>query len=104
MPKMKTHSGAKKRFKLNSGGTILKRARQNKNHILNKKSRERKRIARHGDYVSESQVKAIATLVQAGGGVRGKRAARHQSKRVHGAKRERRFATPEVTINEGGNK
>jgi len=67
MPKMKTHSGAKKRFKPTSGGTRIKRACQNKNHILNKKSRERKRKLRQGDYVSDAQEKAMRTLVQAGG-------------------------------------
>jgi len=67
MPKMKTHSGAKKRFKPTSGGTQVKRACQNKNHILNKKSRERKRRLRQGEYVGPSQEKAIRTLVQAGG-------------------------------------
>ena len=66
MPKMKTHSGAKKRFKPTSGGTQVKRACQNKNHILNKKSRKRKRNLRQGDYVGVSQEKAIRTLVQGG--------------------------------------
>jgi len=67
MPKMKTHSGAKKRFKPTSGGTQIKRACQNKNHILNKKSRERKRRLRQGDYVGDSSEKAIRTLLQTGG-------------------------------------
>lgn len=65
MPKMKTHSGAKKRFKPTSGGTQIKRACQNKNHILNKKTRERKRKLRQGDYVGNEQDKAIRTLLQA---------------------------------------
>ena len=67
MPKMKTHSGAKKRFKPTSGGTQIKRACQNKNHILNKKPRERKRKLRQGDYVGDSQERAIRTLLQTGG-------------------------------------
>ena len=66
MPKMKTHSGAKKRFKATPSGKI-KRACQNKNHILNKKTRKRKRELRQGDYVGPSQEKAIRTLIQAGG-------------------------------------
>ena len=33
MPKMKTHSGAKKRFRFTASGKI-KRSKQNKNHIL----------------------------------------------------------------------
>ena len=67
MPKMKSHSGAKKRFKPTSGGTQLKRACQNKNHILNKKTRERKRKLRHGDYVDATQIKTITLMVGAGG-------------------------------------
>jgi len=63
MPKMRTHSGAKKRFKPTSGGTKIKRARQNKNHILNKKPRENKRIARHGDYVDATQEKTVITML-----------------------------------------
>ena len=65
MPKMKTHSGAKKRFKPTSGGTQLKRNCQNKNHILNKKSRERKRKLRQGEYVSATQIRTMRSLVQA---------------------------------------
>jgi large subunit ribosomal protein L35 len=42
MPKMKTHSGAKKRFKLTSKGKV--RARHaGKTHILEKKSAKRRR-------------------------------------------------------------
>ena len=67
MPKMKTHSGAKKRFKPTSGGTQIKRACKNKNHILNKKTRKRKRDLRQGEYVGPEQERAIRTLIQAGG-------------------------------------
>ena len=67
MPKAKTHSGAKKRFKATSGGTKIKRACKNKNHILNKKTRKRKRDLRQGEYVGPEQEKAIRTLIQAGG-------------------------------------
>ena len=42
MPKLKTHSGAKKRFKLTKTGK-LKRAKAFKSHILNKKTTNRKR-------------------------------------------------------------
>ncbi|HHT83470.1 MAG: 50S ribosomal protein L35 [Christensenellales bacterium] len=62
MPKMKTHSGAKKRFRLTASGKI-KRAKQNKNHILNKKSRKRKRNLRQGGYVDVSQAKTIKNLI-----------------------------------------
>lgn len=42
MPKMKTHSGAKKRFKVTGSGKVLRR-NGNLNHILEKKSSKRKR-------------------------------------------------------------
>lgn len=64
MPKMKAHSGAKKRFKA-TGGNKIKRAMMNKNHILNKKTRERKRKLRQGGYVDKTQEKTVATLIQA---------------------------------------
>jgi len=45
MYKVKTHSGAKKRFKVTGKGKVL-RAHANKSHILNKKTRKRKRNLR----------------------------------------------------------
>ena len=45
MPKIKTHSGAKKRFKLTKTGKV-KRAHAFKSHILNKKPTKRKRNLR----------------------------------------------------------
>jgi large subunit ribosomal protein L35 len=42
MPKMKTNSGAKKRFTLTGSGKI-KRKHAYKSHILTKKSKKRKR-------------------------------------------------------------
>ena len=42
MPKMKTHRGAKKRFKITGTGKIRRR-QANLNHILEKKSPGRKR-------------------------------------------------------------
>ncbi len=42
MPKIKTHSGAKRRFKLSKNGKVI-RAHANKSHILNKKTTKRKR-------------------------------------------------------------
>ncbi len=42
MPKMKTHSGAKKRFKTSGSGKLVRR-KQGRNHILEKKSAKRKR-------------------------------------------------------------
>ena len=45
MPKIKTHSGAKKRFKLTKTGKV-KRAHAFKSHILNKNTTKRKRNLR----------------------------------------------------------
>jgi large subunit ribosomal protein L35 len=42
MPKAKTHSGAKKRFRVTRTGKVLHK-RMNKNHLLEKKSGARKR-------------------------------------------------------------
>ena len=42
MPKMKTHSGASKRFKVTKSGKV-KLTHMNRRHILNKKSTKRKR-------------------------------------------------------------
>lgn len=45
MPKQKTHSGAKKRFKMTGSGK-LKYQKTNKRHRLTQKDTKRKRIAR----------------------------------------------------------
>ncbi len=42
MPKQKTHSGAKDRFRVTRTGKVL-HAKMNKNHILEKKTSKRKR-------------------------------------------------------------
>ncbi|MFW5780407.1 MAG: 50S ribosomal protein L35 [Bacillota bacterium] len=62
MPKMKTHSGAKKRFKLTASGKV-KRSKMNKNHILNKKTTKRKRGLRQGTYVDKTQEATIKKLL-----------------------------------------
>lgn len=62
MPKMKTHSGAKKRFSLTATGKV-KRAKMNRNHILNKKTTKRKRHLRQGGFVDVTQEKTIRELI-----------------------------------------
>ena len=62
MPKMKSNSGAKKRFKITATGKV-KRYSQNKSHILSKKSTKRKRRLRTGTYVSATQEKTVKTLI-----------------------------------------
>ena len=55
---MKSHSGAKKRFRLTATGKV-KRYSQNKSHILSKKSTKRKRRLRTGTYISATQEKTV---------------------------------------------
>ncbi len=62
MPKQKSHSGAKKRFKVLKSG-IVKRSKQNRRHILTKKTTKRKRNLRQGAYVSVTQEKTIRNMV-----------------------------------------
>lgn len=62
MPKIKTHRGAAKRFRVTGNGKI-KRACSCKNHILNKKDRKRKRDLRHGDFVDKTNEKTIRKLM-----------------------------------------
>ena len=62
MPKLKTHSGAKKRFKLTKNGKV-KRAHAYKSQILNKKSTKRKRILRKAAYADQTNMKAIKLLM-----------------------------------------
>ena len=62
MPKIKTHSGAKKRFTLTKSGKV-KRARANKSHILNKKSTKRKRSLRKGTYADTTNEAAIKRMI-----------------------------------------
>ncbi len=58
MPKMKTKSSAKKRFKLTGTGKI-KRKHAFKNHILTKKSKKRKLALTHSTLVHGSDVNNV---------------------------------------------
>ena len=65
MPKMKTHKGAKKRFKITGSGKV-KRMKAFKSHILTKKSPKRKRFLRQGTTIhTNGEVKNIKRLLQA---------------------------------------
>ena len=65
MPKMKTHSGAKKRFKLTAKGKV--RARHAfSSHILEKKSPKRKRSFRQPRELEGSDAKRVKKLLGAG--------------------------------------
>ena len=62
MPKIKTHSGAKKRFKLTKNGKPV-RAHAFKSHILNKKSAKRKRNLRKSTIADVTNVSQIKRLI-----------------------------------------
>ena len=62
MPKMKTHKGAAKRFKITGTGK-LKRSKAFSSHILTKKTSKRKRNLRKTAYVSVTQLKTIKKLL-----------------------------------------
>ncbi|MGM0588968.1 MAG: 50S ribosomal protein L35 [Bacteroidota bacterium] len=62
MPKMKSNSGAKKRFKKTGTGKI-KRKKAYKSHILTKKSNKRKRQLRKDTTVDSTQEKQINRLI-----------------------------------------
>lgn len=62
MPKMKTNSGAKKRFTLTGSGKI-KRKHAYKRHILTKKTTKQKRALTHDSLVHKSDVTNVLKLL-----------------------------------------
>jgi large subunit ribosomal protein L35 len=62
MPKIKTHRGAAKRFKMTGTGKI-KRNRANKSHILTGKPAKRTRRLRTATTVSSTQYAKIRSLL-----------------------------------------
>lgn len=62
MPKLKTHRGAAKRFKVTGTGKILRR-RANKSHLLTGKPSKRTRHLRHAALVDETMEKTIRSLI-----------------------------------------
>jgi large subunit ribosomal protein L35 len=62
MPKMKSKSGARKRFKLTATGRV-KREKAYRSHILTSKSRKRKRSLRHDTIVVHADEKRIKKVL-----------------------------------------
>ena len=62
MPKTKTHSATKKRFKVTGTGKLLRR-KAPKAHLLEKKSAKRKRAFRRDQPVAHSDVREIKKLL-----------------------------------------
>ena len=65
MPKLKTHTGAKKRFKVTKNGKV-KRAHAYKSHLLNngRKTTKRKRGLRKAAYVDKTNAGALKHLLR----------------------------------------
>lgn len=62
MPKLKTHSGSKKRFNLTKTGKV-KAAKAFKSHILTKKPTKRTRNLRKAAYVAKGEAKVMKKLI-----------------------------------------
>ena len=64
MPKQKSHSGAKKRFKVTKSGKVMF-ARTDRGHFLTEKSQSRKRKLRRGRVLAKTQAKNIKKMLNA---------------------------------------
>ena len=62
MPKLKTHRGAAKRVRKTASGKLM-RHRAYKSHILEKKSRKRKRRLRSVTEVSPADVRVLRRML-----------------------------------------
>ena len=62
MPKMKTKSSAKKRFRVRPGGTV-KRGQAFKRHILTKKTNKNKRQLRGAVGVHSTNMESVARMM-----------------------------------------
>jgi large subunit ribosomal protein L35 len=64
MPKYRSHSGAKKRFRVSATGKV-KHCKMNKAHILTKKSKKRKVGLRQGGYLAnKAEAATMRIMVQ----------------------------------------
>jgi large subunit ribosomal protein L35 len=62
MPKMKTHSGTARRFKITGSGKVMRR-RANMNHLLEHKASKRTRRLNKDQVVAPSDAKKIKKLL-----------------------------------------
>ena len=62
MPKKKTHSGAKKRFKITKNG-MVKYQKTNRRHRLTQKATKRKRINRAAGYTGSANTATVKQLI-----------------------------------------
>ena len=66
MPKMKTHSSAKKRFKVTGTGKV-KRRHAFKSHILTKMTKKRKKKLTQAGMVHDADLKRVKRMLGFGG-------------------------------------
>lgn len=62
MPKQKTHSGAKKRFKVTGSGKIT-HEQANRRHLMESKSSKRTRRLESDDVVSKADTKRVKKML-----------------------------------------
>lgn len=62
MPKMKTKRAAAKRYKVTGTGKVM-RMKANKSHILNKKTRKRKRNLRKQTELDQTNLNTVKKLI-----------------------------------------
>jgi large subunit ribosomal protein L35 len=62
MPKMRTHSGAAKRFRLTGTGKVIRR-RANRKHLLEHKASKRTRRLANDQTLASSDVRKIKKLL-----------------------------------------
>jgi len=63
MPKMRTHSATKKRFKVVGKGSKVKRGQAYRRHLLTKKTTKCKRDLRQNAYVSSADESIFKVLL-----------------------------------------
>jgi len=62
MPKMKTNSSAKKRFKIKKNGTVA-RGSAYRSHILSKMTQKRKRALRSAQTIDSKDVSSVKLML-----------------------------------------
>ena len=62
MPKLKTHTGAKKRFRITKSGKAI-HSKAGKSHMLTSKEKDRKRNLRKRDVLSKSEITKIRAML-----------------------------------------
>ena len=62
MPKQKTHSGAKKRFRVTGKGRV-RRGKAGKSHMMTGKNKRRLRRLRKNDMVDKADEKSVLRLL-----------------------------------------